>query len=207
MKNKGIVFYFTGTLLIVIALCLSVYNCYSDFNASLFSKDVINKLNLDTHQLENNDSSSDLNNLAKKELFVEYPDIEMPVKKADEYDYLGVIVIPSINIELPVMSECSPELLWLSPCRYYGSVYQNNMVIAAHNYSSHFGNIMDLDEKDMVYFIDTENRVFSYYVQNKETLRPSESEQMCTDESDLTLFTCTPGGQYRATVRCCRSEG
>ena len=35
----------------------------------------------------------------------------------------------------------------------------------------------------------------------QETLEPTDEEAMTTGDWDLTLFTCTPGGQTRVTVR------
>jgi len=39
-----------------------------------------------------------------------------------------------------------------------------------------------------------------------ETLMPTDIKEMTSGEFDLTLFTCTVGGQYRVTVRCDRVD-
>ena len=50
---------------------------------------------------------------------------------------------------------------------------------------------------------DVNGNVFTYEVTEVYTLGAEDVEEMVTgDEWDLTLFTCTLGGQSRITVRC-----
>ena len=51
---------------------------------------------------------------------------------------------------------------------------------------------------------DTDGNVFDYVVSELEILEPYAVSQMTEGDWDLTLFTCTPGGQYRVTLRCNR---
>ena len=120
----------------------------------------------------------------------------------DGYAYIGYISIPSLGLELPVMSSWSYPQLKIAPCRYYGSVKTRDLVIAAHNYSRHFGNIKNLSAGDQVYFIDVEGVISSYEVAEVDTLNPTDVENMTSSGYALTLFTCTYGGQSRVTVRC-----
>lgn len=135
--------------------------------------------------------------------YVLNPNIEMPETEIDGNMYIGVLKIPSQGLELPVMSKWDYAKLRLSPCRYVGSVYLNNMVICAHNYDRHFGRIKNLQLGDELSFTDVDGNVFSYRVIEVETLKPRASEEMKNgDWWDLTLFTCTLGGATRITVRC-----
>ena len=76
------------------------------------------------------------------------------------------------------------------------------MIIAAHNYASHFGNLKYLQEGDEVTFTDMDGNVFRYEVALQETLQPTAITEIQQGDWDLTLFTCTYGGQSRVTVRC-----
>lgn len=134
--------------------------------------------------------------------FVRYPDMEMPTEEIDGHDYIGVLEIPSLELSLPVMSEWSNEKFKMAPCRYVGSVYSEDIVIAAHNYQRHFGKLKTLREGDEVCFTDVEGNVFIYAVSGFDTLGKKDVEEMTTGEWDMTLFTCTPGGAKRVTVRC-----
>ena len=78
------------------------------------------------------------------------------------------------------------------------------MIIAAHNYRTHFGHLKELGTGDEVRFTDMEGNVFRYTVAELETLGKYDVDDMKSGDWDLTLFTCTYGGQSRVTVRCQR---
>ena len=82
----------------------------------------------------------------------------------------------------------------------------NNMVIAAHDYYSHFGRLKSMSQGDEVIFTDMDGNVFRYEVAALETLSSTAVEEMTSGDWDLTLFTCTVGGQSRVTVRCVLAE-
>lgn len=129
-------------------------------------------------------------------------DRELPVLEVDGYRYIGTVSIPALNAELPVQEDWSLVLLKSSPCRYKGSPYQGDLIICAHNYAAHFGGLRDLQPGDEVTFTDVEGNEFHYTVAELETLAGTAVEEMESGAWDLTLFTCTPGGQMRVTVRC-----
>ena len=106
-----------------------------------------------------------------------------------------------------MLSTWDYALLNIAPCRYTGSVYLNSMVVAAHNYSTHFGRLKELSPGDSIAFTDSDGNVFSYSVIEIETLSPYAIDDMTTGDWDLTLFTCTVGGAQRVTVRCARISG
>lgn len=130
------------------------------------------------------------------------PDREMPVKTINGKPYIGILNVPALGLELPVINEWSYENFTVSPCRYDGSVYKNNMIIAAHNYRSHFARLRTLSLGDSVLFTDMNSDVFNYEVVETEILLPEQVDDMKSGDWDLTLFTCTFGGEYRITVRC-----
>lgn len=134
------------------------------------------------------------------------PEMDMPEEEVDGQEYIGVLKIPVLSLELPIISEWSYPSLRIAPCRYAGSAYLNNMVIAAHNYYSHFGYLKNLSQGDEITFTDMDGNFFRYEVAALETLSPFAIEEMTSGDWDLTLFTCTVGGQYRVTVRCVLAE-
>ena len=123
-------------------------------------------------------------------------------KRIDGYLCIGCLSIPSLGLELPVMSDWSYPQLKLSPCRYSGSTGTGDLVICAHNYARHFGKLKTLSEGAEVYFTDMDGMTRRYEVAAVEILPPTDLENMTAGEYDLTLFTCTYGGQSRVTVRC-----
>ena len=130
------------------------------------------------------------------------PNMDMPEQNIDGDDYIGVLKIPSLSLELPIISRWNDARLRTAPCRYVGSAYTDDMVIAGHNYDSHFGRLKTLDIDDEVSFVDMAGNEFVYRVVETEILQPTAIEEMQSGDWDLTLFTCTIGGRTRVTVRC-----
>lgn len=128
---------------------------------------------------------------------------EMPSVVLDGEEYLGILEIPALELALPVCDEWSYPKLSKTPCRYSGGLYSHDIVIAGHNYRSHFGRLNRLKVGDEVYFTDMDRNRFAYRVMEIDTLEPTSIEEMTAlGEWDLTLFTCTLGGRSRMTVRC-----
>ena len=127
---------------------------------------------------------------------------EMPVTLVDGYDCIGVLSIPVLELELPVLNDWSYEKLKTAPCCYYGTYYDPDFVIAAHNYRSHFGKLSELQAEDLILFTDISGTVYCYEVVLLETLPGNATKEMITSGFDLSLYTCTAGGGSRITVRC-----
>lgn len=141
------------------------------------------------------------------------PNTPMPVELIDGYEYIGILEIPSEELSLPVMAEWDYDRLKISPCRFVGSYYTDDLVICAHNYDQHLGRLLSIDIGVDVYFTNVEGLTIHYIVTNRETVEPTAVEQMIENTGnsetslldwDLTLFTCNLGGQTRCAVRCSR---
>lgn len=132
-------------------------------------------------------------------------DPTMTEVEIDGYAYVGYLSIPSLELELPVMSEWDYTRLKIAPCRYAGSTKTDDLVICAHNYTRHFGPIRNLAAGDTVTFTDMDGVVWQYEVVAVDILAPTDVEDMTAGGYDLTLFTCTYGGASRVTVRCERA--
>lgn len=126
----------------------------------------------------------------------------MLVTQLDEYDFVGYISIPSLEIALPVLSKTSEKSLKKFPCRFSGSPKTNDLVVGAHNYENHFGNIESLNQGDIITFTDMEGNVWQYTVAYSEILSPEDVESLTNGEFPLTLYTCNYDGSKRITLRC-----
>ena len=135
------------------------------------------------------------------------PDMTMPTVEVDGHAYVGFVDIPAINRTLPVMDTWSYPNLKIAPNRFVGTAYAHDMIICAHNYDRHFGQIKTLEEGDEVTFTDVYGDKFIYEVSEVTILQPTDVDEMKDpDDWDLTLFTCTIGGATRVTVRCVIKE-
>ena len=191
MRKKGRAWIITGLLLITAALGLVVYNVIDDLRAAKASRETLESI------LEDIIDSG----ITSKP---DYYGKDMPTVVIDGVEYVGVLSIPELGLDLPVKNEWSYVGLRTSPCRYVGSAYRNDLVICAHNYNHHFGLLKTLNYGTEVIFTDVVGNVFKYEISEIETLIPTAVEEMITSSEawDMTLFTCTIGGRTRVTVRC-----
>ena len=193
-----------GVLLIAAALALTAYNAVDAQRAAESAAQALEALEQASPPPA---EAADEQEPAETPAYVANPDMEMPTVTVEGNDYIGRVDIPALELSLPVISEWSYPALKIAPCRYTGSAYQDNMIIAAHNYSSHFGRLSQLSAGDAVRFTDVDGNVFSYTVSQIEDLPGTAIEEMQAGDWDLTLFTCTLGGRSRVTVRCTRADG
>lgn len=190
MRGKGSVLIKIGIFLVACAILLAAYNIVTGILAARASQNIEN-------QMEISDDDFPLID----------PDMEMPVVTIDGIDYIGKIEIPSVDINLPVASKWSYDVLKVAPGRYSGSAYKDDMVIAAHNYRNHFGRLVGVNPGDTVKFTDVKNHVFEYEITDIEIIDPYDVKEMTEKgDWDLTLFTCTLGGRTRLTIRCERTS-
>ena len=198
MRKLGKTLIIVGVLLIVLSLSISIKNIYEEEKAGKNSESVLNimKENINNNIESNKDESIELvNNEIVEEKINKTINVE-------GYDYIGTISIPTLNLELPVMSEYDYDRLKIAPCRYYGSIYTNDLIICAHSYKTHFKNIDKLNQNDLIIITDASGIKYVYEVLEIEILKPTEVEKMIDNEFDLTLYTCTNDGLSRITIRC-----
>lgn len=197
MNKLSKVFITLGIILIVISISMLIYNKFEDLNAGKQSKDV-----LEIIESTINDSNSDENNAL--DMINNNPSKEMETTNIKGYDYIGTIIIPKLNLQLPIMSEYDYNRLKISPCRYYGSIYTNDLIICGHSYKTHFRYLNKLKQKDLIIFTDVNNNNYLYEVLEIEVLESTDVAKMINNDYDLTLYTCTNGGIDRLAIRCNR---
>lgn len=180
----------TGLLMILAALFLTGYNIWQEKEAGNSSDAVVEQL------------VEEMNDGLQNENRGNAPTLDMPSIEIDGRRYIAVLQLPTLGLELPVMENWSYPNLRVAPCRYTGSVHTKDLIIAAHNYSSHFGKIKNLGVGDEVYLWDADGICHQYKVAGLEELGGTAVEEMHAGDWDLTLFTCTYGGRTRVTVRC-----
>ena len=209
-KQRGLLSITVGLLLIAAALFLVSYNLYDELRAEQSARQAVTQLDAylpaEAAPEAPLDSAGDQEPLVSDERtvipdYVLSPNMEMPVETINGIDFIGVLRIPALELELPVISEWNYPNLKSAPCRYSGSAYLNNLIICGHNYTSHFGTLKNLWEGDIATFTDIDGNVFIYKMVERETLNPTDIEGMESGNWDLTLFTCTVVGQSRVTLR------
>ena len=201
-KGFGVFCIILGICCLIASVGLLTYNRMEEENAQNASKNILQDVQesiLDNRFEESTLAENERDQTA--EITVEIPQ-EMLTTEVNGYDCIGVLSIPVLELELPVLTDWNYAKLKIAPCHYFGSYYEKDFVIAAHNYQSHFGRLSALRPKDLILFTDISGTVYCYEVVLLETLPGSATEDMITSGFDLSLYTCTPGGASRVTVRC-----
>ena len=137
--------------------------------------------------------------------------IEMVKSRIGDSGVIGILSIPSIEQELPVIAEWNYSLLKISVCRYDGpdANREGNLIILGHNYKngSHFGRLDRLKIGDQVILTDLAGEAVTYLVYAVDIVEPTDLDTLNRYEGRmaLTLVTCTDSGNSRRVVRCAPS--
>ena len=220
MKKQGKIILTLGVLLMASALVYSLMLIRTDNQAGEASRAALNEISAAMHgaEVELADENVPLAALPDGET-VELPDEETPlaavplnpnremtVVEVKGKNYIGVLEIPDLGLELPVADEWDEAVAKTAPCRYSGTAYKGGFVIAAHNYKSLFGSIKRLEEGARITFTDMDGLELTYEVAKKEVLDATAIDEMVCADWDLTLFTCNFDGSARYTVRCSAAD-
>ena len=185
-KKSGVILISLGAVLILAALLLFLYNRSEDRRAGQEAESLLE----DARSAMAADTD---------------PEPQEELAEEITYDYAGVIAIPDLSLELPVIDQWSYARLKVAPCRQSGAAADGDLVIAAHNYKSHFGYLDRLEPGASVIFTDMEGTVYRYAVEEIRQLAPEDAEDVSSvfsSEYPLVLYTCTPGGKARVAVFC-----
>lgn len=183
-SRVGVACMILGCVLIAGAVALLLYNRYEDAAAGASVEQVLPDL----------------------EQAIEEPASSAATLEIDGEEYMGILTIPALELELPVMSDWSYPKLKIAPCRYTGAAETNDLVICGHNYDRHFGRLKTLTAGDSVTFTGLDGKTIYYTVEAVEIVQPTDIDYMVHSDYDLTLYTCTYGGKTRVAVRCNRAK-
>lgn len=212
-KKLGLVLVLAGALLIGGALALYGANRVEDEKAGAAAVETaavlqqqIEQAQTQHMQTEVQEQPEDVSPEPSMDAPVEDAETEpTPVAMVGDYEYLGVLSLPSLGLELPVMADWDYDRLKLAPCRQFGSAEEDNLVIAGHNYIGHFANLGMMKAGDSVTFMTMDGAVNTYVVAKTDIISPEDTEKVSESGYALTLYTCTYGRQNRVTVYCERA--
>lgn len=213
MKNAAYLF---GILCILAGLLLFVRNLGEDREAGIEASDSLQVLADELREEEKGtqqpfcvDGGRNIPGTGKETqqaVLSFYKDMEMPAKRVEGRRYIGILEIGALRLKLPVLDTFSYRNIKVAPARFFGSVYDDNLILLAHNYQSHFGKLHLLQTGDEVSFTDMDGNRFRYTVAQVEVIGGMERDKLAEGDFDLCLFTCTLGGKNRVVVRCRRVE-
>ena len=147
--------------------------------------------------------------IIQTEVEVEVPEEQRSVANdGTEYYSIGVINIPSINVNYPILSTYSDALLKIAPCKFHGPNPNEvgNLCIAGHNYrnSKFFSKVPKLENGDIIEITDLSGNTVTYAVYDKFIVNPDQLEctsQLTEGRREITLITCTDDNKQRHIIK------
>ncbi|MGN0628692.1 MAG: sortase [Oscillospiraceae bacterium] len=131
---------------------------------------------------------------------VEFPDVD-----TGEITGYGIIVIPAIDLKMPVVRGADSYSLRAAAGWYPESAEMGeagNCVIFGHrmnSYGRHFNRLDELKEGDTIFLYGTDGSSYAYEVTGSEIIEPGILMDTLREHNEgfsLTLVTCTPTGTY-----------
>ena len=138
---------------------------------------------------------------------LEAPKGQMIQDSVNGLGVIGILQIEEAGIQLPVIGNWSCANLEYGPCRYSGSLEEDDLVLLGHNYQGHLADLDLVEQGDTVEFFDVTGESYTFLVAQTADIAPTDVEAVSEPEHPLTIFTCTPGGQRRFVVYCDRIDG
>lgn len=127
---------------------------------------------------------------------------------SSKYSIIGKIFIPKINVEYPIISITTDDLLKIAPCRFYGPMPNEigNLCIAGHNYDNKkfFSNIKLLNNNDSIIIQDIYNNKIEYLIYNIYEVNSSDTSALSQETNglkEITLITCNNKNGNRIIVK------
>lgn len=143
--------------------------------------------------------------------YIEPADVIETIDQTEQFGYtelandtVGILSIPRLGLELPILGECNNKLLKISICKYMGDVQDKpqRLIIAGHNYRHHFGKLSSLSIGDKVSYTSLEGKEYWYAVSEITDISMYDFTTLLGGEWDISLFTCNSDGKWRVLVRC-----
>ena len=129
------------------------------------------------------------------------------------YYTIGIISIPKINLEYPILSTATTELLKVAPCYFWGASPNEigNLCIAGHNYrnTKFFSKVPSLTNGDAINITDLYGRTITYIVYDNYVVAPNDracTSQLTNGKKEVTLITCTNDSSNRVIIKA-REQG
>lgn len=226
-------------ILSVFAICVLisyyVYGAYQGFQDELLAQDILTSmvpvdnttvskeeaivvfLDADETQSPSDDTQSPPIDLTADNFPEEPEQATIPstytAKNGKTYNMVGILQIPKINLDYPILSKTNDETLKISVAKFWGPDPNEvgNFCIAGHNMSNTraFSNIYKLKNGDIIKVTDLtgrtiEYKVYSHYIVDVSNVQPTS--QLTNGRKEVTLITCTNGTKERRIVKAVEVE-
>lgn len=188
--NKLKVYKTLRIILVIIAIVLLVFvirKFYNSHKMEKLAKDTISQI---VNQTNEQDLTSKI-------------DMQM-----NGYKVVGIIRIPKIELEYPILEKTTIDSLNVSITKFWGNELNEigNVAIAGHNNlnGTMFGKTKKLEVGDIIEITDIQNITLKYEVFKKYVTDPNDISCIKAEEEgtrEITLITCTNGRSNRLILK------
>ncbi len=192
-KNQYRLQFFVSIIVAIIFFIIFCYHIQKSNEQEKLSKELLNNYTL-TLLYENRNNNLPV--AQAQSVIIENPFV------------IGMIRIPQINLNYPILSETNNELLKISLCRFAGPMPNEfgNLCIAGHNYvgNKFFGRLSELKKNDLIEIYDLSGNKIIYSVFDKYDV--NDNDLSCTNQDVgtskiITLLTCNNINGRRTVVK------
>ena len=191
--NKLNVYKALRIVLIIIAIIVAIFvvrKFYKESKIENLAKEVLETIKTTTENSETGE-------------VVQTIDAEM-----GGYKVVGIIKIPKIDLEYPILDKTNVESLNISITKFWGNEINEigNVTLAGHNNLNGvmFGKIKKLSNGDIIELTDIQNITLKYEVFETKVIDPNDISCILPIEEgrrEVTLITCTNGRSNRFIVK------
>jgi len=143
------------------------------------------------------------------EVVEEIPEAQQTITSSGHTYYtIGVINIPKIGVNYPILSETSVASLKIAPGKFWGPDpnQEGNLCIAGHNYRNNqfFSKVPNLQNGDTIEITDLTGKTLEYTVYDKYIVTPEDTNctsQITNGRTEITLITCTNDNKLRHIIK------
>lgn len=221
LKKKKKLYKFNFIISIVLMTVLFSFFVYAEYDRNKsadISQDILSGINNDNTTIKSDDQAwiiaLDGNDEDNQEIITtsttEYKGLTDTYTASDgkQYEIVGIVNIPSINVNYPILSKTDDDLLKVSVCKFWGSNPNQigNLCIAGHNYRNKrfFSKVPTLKVGDIIEITDLNDNKQKYSVYDKYTVDPTDTSctsQVTNGKKIVTLITCTDDSKQRVIVQ------
>lgn len=126
----------------------------------------------------------------------------MPVLEIEDADYVAMLEVPSFDVALPVADRWDSNDLSRSPCRFFGSAYDNTLIIGGADALQQFGFCDKIEHGAQIIITDMTGAQFTYTVSRVDRAKHAETQWLMNSDYALTLFCHDIYSIEYVAVRC-----
>lgn len=193
--RKNII-YTSLILILIIIICIIGFYLYSEITNE--EDNILDTMVENKPEQLNEIESDDTDELVVKESIID----------GKTYETIAILYIPTLDIQYPVLSSTSKELLKISLNKYWGPNPNKvgNFCIVGHNYNDEkfFGKLNNIKIGEFVQLTDMSGKTLQYKVYDTYIVDPDDTDctsQLTNGETEITLITCTRDFKQRFIVK------